>query len=150
MRRASSSRKDQLEAPLIGHVSYEAGLHPPDNRLGSAAQHGLAFPREIVPEQPHGLDLVLARQESQGGKPSERTRAEQIAPMVRQPVLRQQPAAGQPEHHATSEDPHPGAHQPTSCRATSAWARVTPSMYSRSPPIGRPRAKRVTLTPIPD
>ena len=41
------------------------------------------------------------------------------------------------------------AHGASSCRATSAWARVTPSTNSRSPPIGSPRASRVTRTPRP-
>src|SRR2546426_2482589 len=33
-------------------------------------------------------------------------------------------------------------------RASSACAMVTPSAYSRSPPTGRPRAMRVTRTPV--
>ena len=34
-------------------------------------------------------------------------------------------------------------------RAVSAWAIVTPSAYSRSPPMGMPRAIRVTAIDVP-
>src|SRR5918997_1596704 len=105
MRRASSSRKDQLDAPLMGPASYQGGLHSPNDRFGPSAQHGLALPREVVTEEPDRLNLVLPRQEPQCREPSEWTRAEQIAPVVSQPVLRQEPAAGQAEHHSPAKDP---------------------------------------------
>src|SRR5688572_12165973 len=48
IRLASSSRKDQLEAPLTGHTSYEGGFHTPHDRLRPPTQHRLALPGEVV------------------------------------------------------------------------------------------------------
>src|SRR5690349_12038733 len=97
MRRESSSRKDQLDAPLIGVASYQGGLHASDDGLGSAAQHRLSLPRQIIAEQPDGFDLILSCQEAQRGHAPERAWAEQIATMIGEPPLRQQPARGQTE-----------------------------------------------------
>src|ERR687894_378432 len=48
MRLASSSRNDQLEAPLIGYASYEGCFHSPDDCFRPPAEHGLTLPGEIV------------------------------------------------------------------------------------------------------
>ncbi len=58
------------------------------------------------------------------------------------------PAAA-PTTTPSCDDDRAGPHHETSCRARSACASVTPSTYSRSPPIGSPRASRVTRTPKP-
>src|SRR5206468_1873184 len=50
IRRASSSRKDQLEAPLIDPASYQSLFHPAHDRLRAPAQHGLPLPREVIPK----------------------------------------------------------------------------------------------------
>src|SRR3989442_8021942 len=58
-----------------------------------------------------------------------------------------QPALAQDDRLRLVE-PGVEGHQPSiSCRPSSARARVTSSAYSRSPPTGSPRARRVTLRP---
>src|ERR687898_828484 len=68
IRLASSSRNDQLEAPLIGQVvSYQRCFHSPDDCFRSAAEHRLTLPREIVSQQSHGVDSILAGEEPERG-----------------------------------------------------------------------------------
>src|SRR5439155_1583169 len=54
-------------------------------------------------------------------------------------VLRERPARGTRHHPASVL-----SDSVMSRRASNAWAIVTPSAYSRSPPTGMPRAMRVT------
>src|SRR5215210_2959026 len=129
--RKSSSRNDQLEAPLNGSASCDGGFHPADDRLGPPAQHRLALPRQIIPEEPDRLDAVLAGQEAESGKASQRSGTEEVPPMIGESPLGQQPAGRCTEQHTSGKDPAARSHQLTSWRATSAWARVTPSTYSR-------------------
>src|SRR5512136_1257788 len=75
---ASSSRNDQLEAPdVTAGASSERGLHPAHERLRPPAKPGLGFPGQVVPEQPHRLDPLLARQKAQRAEAAERLVAEQ-------------------------------------------------------------------------
>src|SRR6476469_4478798 len=104
MRRESSSRNDQLDAPLIAVASYQSRLHPADDRLGSATQHRLSFPRQIIAEQPDGFDLILSGEKAQRRQTAEGARAEQVATMIGEPPLRQEPAGGQPECDAAGKN----------------------------------------------
>src|SRR5687767_11849157 len=133
----------------MGHTSYEGGFHTPHDRLRPPAQHRLAFPGEVVSEQADGVYAILPCQEAQGRQAPERPGTEQVSPMVTETLLPQEPAGRCPSQDPPREQPGTRAHQPTSCRATSACAKVTPSTYSRSPPMGSPRANRVTRTSIP-
>src|SRR5687767_4296489 len=79
MRLASSSRKDQLEAPLMRHTSYEGGLHTPHYRLRPPTQHRLTLPGEVVSEQADGIHPILPGQEAQCRQASERPGTEQVS-----------------------------------------------------------------------
>src|ERR687898_603498 len=46
IRLASSSRNDQLEAPLTRRASYESRFHSPDDRFRPPAEHRLPLPCE--------------------------------------------------------------------------------------------------------
>src|SRR5215204_4769771 len=146
IRLASSSRKDQLEAPFTGETSYEGGFHTPHNGLRPPPEHRLPLPGQVVSQQPDGVHTILPGQKPQRCKAPQRSGAEKVTPVIAEALLPQKPARGRPGHEPSDEKPATRAHQPTSCRATRACARVTPSTYSRSPPMGSPRARRVTRT----
>ena len=95
-----------------------------------------------TPACPARKPSAASRRSGRGLKRSRRWSVSRL--LGQQPAGRSRPATAPPANS-------PGArpHQPTSCRATSACARVTPSTYSRSPPMGSPRARRVTRTPMP-
>src|SRR5439155_18306533 len=56
MLRKSSSRKVQLEAPLMLPASCERRFQPADDRLRPAAQPGLSLPGQVIAKQPDRLD----------------------------------------------------------------------------------------------
>src|SRR6478752_2584363 len=149
MARESSSRNDQLDAPLIAPASCQGRLQSPQDRLGAPAEHRLTLPREVVAEEANRVDAGLTRQVAEGAQAAQRPRTEQVVLVRGEPPLGDHPAGDGSGRQSTREEHRPRPHQGTSCRATSAWARVTPSTYSRSPPMGRPRASRVTRTPWP-
>src|SRR5689334_11054412 len=149
MARESSSRNDQLDAPLMARASRQGRLEPAQDGLRAPTEHRLPLPREIVAEHADGVHPGLSGQVAQRGEPAQRPGTEQIALVGGEPALRQHPAAHYPGREPAREQDGARAHYGTSCRATSAWARVTPSTYSRSPPMGSPRASRVTRTSWP-
>src|SRR5688572_12255085 len=81
MRRESSSRNDQLEAPVSDDLSCQGGLQPFEDRLGAASQHRLPLPCQVVTEQPRRLHPVLSGQIAQGGEPPHGPGTEEIAAM---------------------------------------------------------------------
>src|SRR5215207_2165795 len=105
MRFASSSRNDQLEAPLIRSTSYEGRFHALDDRLRTPAEHWLTLPGQVVPQQAYGVHPVLACQKPERCKPPERTGAEQIPTMVTEALLSQQPPGGGTGDHSSHEQP---------------------------------------------
>src|SRR5712692_5841711 len=148
---ASSSRNDQLEAPpLTAAPSFEGCLHPANEGLGPAAEHRLGLPGEVVPEQSDRLHPLLPREEAERAEAPERLVAEQVLAVTGEAILGEEPAGHHPGQGPAGEDRGAAAHQDTSCRALKACASLTPSTYSRSPPIGRPRASRVTRGPSPE
>ena len=57
MRWESSSRKDQLEAPVSDDLSCQGRLQPLEDGFGPPPQPGLPLPGEIVAEQSRGLPM---------------------------------------------------------------------------------------------
>jgi hypothetical protein len=111
MRFASSSRNDQLEAPLIGSPSYERRFHSPDDGFRSTAEHGLPLPREIVSEQSHGVDTILSGEKPERSQSPEGAWAEQVSTMIAESLLTQQPPRRSPRQHAADEQPGARFHQ---------------------------------------
>ena len=77
--------------------------------------------------------------------PSEGMLAEEIAPVL---ALHSAPHQGAGGNAADEPDRHEADFLPAhdiARLAVSAWAIVTPSAYSRSPPTGSPRAIRDTV-----
>src|SRR6476469_6507761 len=149
MARESSSRNDQLDAPLIAPASCQGRLQSPQDRLGAPAEHWLTLPREVIAEEANRLYTGLTRQVAESAQAAQRAGTEQVALVMRQPPRGEHPAPDRSSRESPREEQRPRPHQGTSCRATSACASVTPSTYSRSPPMRRPRASRVTRTPWP-
>src|SRR5688500_14820051 len=91
IRRESSSRNDQLDAPDIQRRLRKRCLHAPEERFAAAAEHRLHLPRDIIPEQPHRLDAPLPGEELERRHPAKRVPAEQVAAVMRQPLLGEHP-----------------------------------------------------------
>src|SRR5579859_6913248 len=123
---ASSSRNDQLEAPdVTAGASSERALHPAHERLRPPAKPRLGFPGEVVPEEPHRLDALLASQKAQRAETTERLVAEQVLALAGEAVLGEQPARREPGQRPAGEHRRAAPHQGTSWRALSACASVT-------------------------
>src|SRR5436190_1390575 len=93
MARESSSRNDQLDAPLIAPASCQGGLQSPQDRLGAPTEHRLTLPREVVAQKANRVDAGLTRQIAEGAQAAQRPRTEQIALVGGQTPLGQHPAS---------------------------------------------------------
>lgn len=110
------------------------------------AEQWLLLPRDVFAKKPHGSNRGSSAQIAESGKTPKWVAAEQIAPVLSLEMT--------PRESTTRRS----ANKSKCCqllilsithidrRAESACAIVTPSAYSRSPPTGRPRAIRVTVS----
>src|SRR5512146_2654897 len=129
---------------------FEGLLHAAQYGLAAPTEPGMTLPCNVVAKQANVSNAVLATQVTEGRHPPPRTIAEKVAPGA----LCLLSPDDQPQRKATSQPDGQRRHVPRawhhiSLRALIAWAIVTPSAYSRSPPTGRPRAMRVTRGPCP-
>ena len=122
------------------HAAHDSIRPPPEHRVG--------LPSEIIPQQADRFDAVRRCKIAKRSQPAQGPGAEQILSMPPDIPLGSHPAEYAAREHSEQYCPTTG-HQRTSCRADNAWAKVTPSTYSKSPPTGSPRARRVTLIPFP-
>jgi hypothetical protein len=88
----------------------------------------------------------MRRQVGQCDETLERAAAEELAPKVVADTGPHQTARDYAGKKASEGQSRPSDDSHIALRASSAWAIVTPSAYSRSPPTGSPRAMRDTVS----
>jgi hypothetical protein len=118
----------------------------PHQGHAALAEQRLLLPRDVFAKKSHRSDRGPGAQIAERGKTPKWVATEQIAPVL---SLEMTPR----ERAARRSAKKPKCHQLVTSsaihidrRAESACAIVTPSAYSRSPPTGRPRAIRVTVS----
>src|SRR5688500_14534271 len=144
---------------------HETLFHALQQACAPASKDRQLFPDHVLVEQVHRLEMVravtlrLSAAISQSRHAFHGLRAEQVAPAAlhlhaphdetrhdtADESRRHQPATAARARATTNSLP---AQSHIALRAASACAIDAPSAYSRSPPIGRPRAMRVTLTGV--
>src|ERR1043166_5133351 len=129
------------QEPLLA----ELALHSFEEFLPTLAQRSVRLPADVVRQQLHGIQSGTSGKVAQRGEPAPWTRIEQLSPRpmnLRAPddCASDEASDHRRRHRYLRFSPH------IALRAFRAWAMVTPSAYSRSPPTGIPRAIRVTET----
>src|SRR5438067_2921402 len=126
-------------------------LHATEEPLGALAQDGLLLPANILAQDFRRFHGGVSTQVAERRQSTQRVVAEEITPAT--PYLHaphDEPgddASDKPGRDETMTTRAPACSQShIALRAASACAMDAPSAYSRSPPIGSPRAMRVTLT----
>src|SRR5688500_13474189 len=122
------------------------GFVPPQQHLTSAPQQRPRFPFDVIREKSRVFDARTGPQVTECGEPAQRIPAEKrpaIDMLLAGPG--HDPRDGTDDESGRQSAANAVGHR-ISRRADSAWAMVTPSAYSRSPPTGRPRAMRETVS----
>ena len=124
-------------------------FHAIKDNLCASPKHASGFPRHEIPQEIHGVHgSDFPGHMAQGSQPPEGVGAKQITAVSMDLVSHHescQYAYGGSTQEGQSQCPRPSTHlSHISRRPRRASARVVPSTYSRSLPMGRPRANRVT------
>src|SRR5438874_1162407 len=137
----SSCVNDQLAVPAVIFLRSQRGFEVPEHPGSALAENAAGLPGDVFAKQLCGGDGRAGAQISERSDAEKRIAGEQIAPAVAlhsAPHQRTSRHAAE-ESHGDCASALSTAHD-IALRAVKAWAMVTPSAYSRSPPTGSPRA----------
>src|SRR5205823_3935459 len=137
----SSWVNDQLAVPAVIVLRSQRGFEALQHPRSALPEYSARFPSDVFAKQLGGSHRWTRPKVAQRSDAEERIPREQVAatvPLHSAPHQRTRCHAAQKSHGdetrtlATAHD--------IALLAVNAWAMVTPSAYSRSPPTGSPRA----------